>query len=157
MDIVNTINHLQKLPYWNDTAVIIAYDDSDGWYDHVMPPIISQSNDVKYDRLIGSNGLCGHAPDGAYQDRCGYGPRQPMLVISPYAKVNFIDHHITDTTSILRFIEDNWGLGHIGNQSFDSKAGSLMSMFDFSNSASAHPAKKLFLNPTTGMQNYTGD
>ena len=148
---------MQKLSYWNDTAVIIAYDDSDGWYDHVMPPIVSQSNDLKYDRLIGSNGLCGHAPDGAYQDRCGYGPRQPMLVISPYAKVNFIDHHITDTTSILRFIEDNWGLGRIGNQSFDSKAGSLMSMFDFSNSASAHHAKKLFLNPTTGMQNYTGD
>jgi phospholipase C len=155
--LVNTINHLQKLPYWNDTAVIIAYDDSDGWYDHVMPPIVSQSNDLKHDRLVGSNGLCGHAPTGAYQDRCGYGPRLPMLVISPYAKVNFIDHHITDTASILRFIEDNWGLGRIGNQSFDSKAGSLMSMFDFSNGASAHHAKKLFLNSTTGMQNYTGE
>jgi len=154
--LVNTINHLQKLPYWNDTAVIIAYDDSDGWYDHVMPPIVSQSNDLKYDRLVGSNGLCGRAPTGAYQDRCGYGPRQPMLVISPYAKVNFIDHHITDITSILRFIEDNWSLGRIGNQSFDSKAGSLVSMFDFSNGTRAHHAKKLFLNPATGMQNYTG-
>ena len=43
--LVNTINKLQQLPEWNSTAVIIAYDDSDGWYDHVMPPIVSQSND----------------------------------------------------------------------------------------------------------------
>jgi phospholipase C len=65
--------------------------------------------------------------------------------------VNFVDHSLTDQSSILRFIEDNWSLGRIGNQSFDSKAGSLMAMFDFSNGASAHHAKKLFLNPATGM------
>jgi phospholipase C len=62
--LVDTINHLQKLAEWNSTAVIIAYDDSDGWYDHVMPPIVSQSNDPKYDRLLGENGLCGQAPAG---------------------------------------------------------------------------------------------
>ena len=70
-----------------------------------MPPIVSQSNDPTHDALLGSTGLCGHAPAGAYQDRCGYGPRLPLLGISPYAKVNFIDHQITDQTSILRFIE----------------------------------------------------
>ena len=89
-----------------------------------MPPIVSQSNDPKYDKLLGSD-LCGHAPAGAYQDRCGHGPRLPLLVISPHSKTNFsLNHSITDRSSILRFIEDNWGLSRIGNQSFDGKAGS---------------------------------
>jgi hypothetical protein len=96
-----------------------------------MPPIVSQSSDPKSDSLLGNVGLCGHAPNGGYQDRCGYGPRLPLLIISPYAKINFIDHGIADQSSILHFIEDNWALGRIGNQSFDSKAGSLMNMFDF--------------------------
>ena len=83
-----------------------------------MPPIISQSNDPMNDVLLGPNKLCGHAPASAYQDRCGYGVRLPLLVISPYAKVNYVDRSVTDQTSILRFIEDNWQLGRIGNQSF---------------------------------------
>ena len=145
--IVNTINHLQSLPTWNDTAIIITYDDSGGWYDHVMPPIISQSSDPKNDALLGAN-MCGHMQVGTYSDRCGYGPRQPLLVISTYAKTNFVDHTITDQTAILRFIEDNWGLGRIGNQSFDSKAGSLMHMFDFT----VQKAQKLLLDPSTGLR-----
>jgi phospholipase C len=110
-----------------------------------MPPIISQSNDPINDALLGPNKLCGHAPSSAYQDRCGYGVRLPLLVISPYAKVR----SITDQTSILRFIEDNWQLGRIGNQSFDSKAGTLLNMFNFTIS---HNANKLFLNPSTGLE-----
>ncbi|MGB7637213.1 MAG: alkaline phosphatase family protein [Nitrososphaeraceae archaeon] len=78
--LVDTINHLQMLPQWNSTAVIIAYDDSGGWYDHVMPPIISQSNDPVNDALLGPDLLCGHAPASAYQDRCGYGARLPIPV-----------------------------------------------------------------------------
>jgi phospholipase C len=146
--LVNTLNRLQNIPEWNSTAVIITYDDSDGWYDHVMPPIVSQSNDPKYDRLLGKGGLCGHAPAGAYQDRCGYGPRLPLLIISPYAKVNYVDHGITDQTSIIHFIEDNWNLGRIGNQSFDEKAGSIMNMF---NLTAGYHANKLVLNPLTGI------
>jgi phospholipase C len=147
--LVDTINRLQKSAEWNSTAVIITYDDSDGWYDHVMPPIVSQSNDQSYDRLLGSDGLCGHAPIGAYPDRCGYGPRLPLLIISPFAKVNYVDHGITDQTSIIHFIEDNWGLGRIGNQSFDNKTGSIMNMFDFSQSG--QKAQKLFLDNSTGL------
>lgn len=147
--LVNTINNIQKLPEWNSTAIVIAYDDSDGWYDHVMPPIISQSSDPKNDRLLGVQGLCGQAPKDTYQDRCGYGPRTPLLVISPYSKVNFVDHSLTDQTSILRFIEDNWNLGRIGNQSFDAKAGSIMNMFNFTKGQSS--TQKLFLDPTTGL------
>ena len=86
-----------------------------------MPSIISQSSDPKYDKLLGPNGLCGHPSPSAYQDRCGYGGRLPMLIISPWAKSNYIDHQITDQSSILRFIEDNWNLGRMGDQSFDEK------------------------------------
>ena len=127
--LVNTINRLQTLPEWARTAVIITWDDSGGWYDHVMPPIVNQSSTTA-DALTGENS-CGVAASGTYQGRCGYGPRLPLLVISPWAKVNFVDHSVTDRTSILRFIEDNWDLGRIGDQSFDEQAGSLVNLFGF--------------------------
>jgi phospholipase C len=143
--LVDTINRLERTPAWAHTAVIIAYDDSDGWYDHQMGPIVSQSNDPANDALT-DPGMCGTAAAGAYLDRCGYGPRLPLLVISPFARVNAVDHSVTDQSSILRYIEDNWQLGRIGNQSFDALAGSLNNLFDFQ-----HPrAGKLFLDPTTG-------
>jgi phospholipase C len=150
--IVNTMNRLQELPEWNETAIIITYDDSGGWYDHVMPPIISQSNDPIYDALLGPDGLCGRAPSDAYQDRCGYGGRLPMIAVSPWAKINYVDHQLTDQTSILRFIEDNWELGRIGDQSFDERAGSILGMFNFTGS---HYAERLFLNPDNGTTDMT--
>jgi phospholipase C len=144
--LVDTINRLERLPSWRNTAVVIAYDDSDGWYDHQMGPIVSHSSDPANDALAGP-GLCGTAPAGAYQDRCGYGPRLPLLVISPYARQNFVDNSVTDQSSILRFIEDNWNTGRIGNQSFDALAGPLDGMFDFTGHGLAKP---LFLDPATG-------
>jgi phospholipase C len=146
--LVSTINRIEQLPEWSDIAIIISYDDSDGWYDHVMPPIISQSNDPKYDKLLGSD-LCGHVSRDPYQDHCGYGPRLPLLVISPCSKTTFVDHSIIDQTSIIRFIEDNWGLARLGNLSFDAKAGKIDNMMDFSDGAHA---SKLSLDPNTGMQ-----
>lgn len=144
--LVDTINDLMGLPDWSSTAIIITYDDSDGWYDHVMPPIVSQSNDSANDALNGSTGLCGVPTPGAYLDRCGYGSRLPFLVISPYAKPNFVDHTTTDLTSILRFIEDNWSLGRIGDQSFDAIAGPITNSFDFT----ATPTPPLILDPSSG-------
>jgi phospholipase C len=143
--LVTTINHLMNRPEWNDTAVIILYDDSDGWYDHVMPPIVSQSVS-NLDALTGA-GQCGSMSDGAYAGRCGPGPRQPLLVISKYAKSNFVDHSFTTQASVLRFIEDNWNLGRIGDQSFDETSGSLLNMFDFQ----LLRPRALILDPTTGQ------
>jgi phospholipase C len=80
-------------------------------------------------------------------DRCGYGPRLPLMVISPYAKSNYVDHAITDQSSILRFVEDNWNLGQIGDQSFDAKAGSIDGMFNF---AAKPDTKALLLDPHSG-------
>jgi len=148
--LVDTINALQKRPEWRDTAVVIAYDDSDGWYDHQMGPIVSHS--ATADDALTGPGSCGTPKTGAFPDRCGYGPRLPLLIISPFAKKNFVDHAVTDQSSTLRFIEDNWNLGRIGNQSFDALAGPLNNMFNFS-----HPGDegignsgRLFLDPSTG-------
>ncbi len=143
--LVNTINQLEKSSAWSSTAVIIAYDDSDGWYDHVVAPIVSPSQSSA-DALT-SSGLCGKTAANVYEGRCGYGPRLPLLVISPYAKQNYVDHALTDQSSILRFIEDNWQVGRIGDHSFDAIAGSLNGFFDFHSRQSNKP---LFLDPATG-------
>jgi phospholipase C len=156
---VNVINALMKSDEWPETAVMITYDDSDGWYDHQMSPIVIQSN-VADDQLLGP-GNCG-APKandvagGTQNGRCGYGPRFPLLVISPYAKANYIDHQIADLSSILRFVEDNWDLGRIGNGSADAIAGSLDGLFDFERHGDeGHDnqgnAGKLILDPATGQ------
>jgi phospholipase C len=144
--VVDVINAVMNSSYWKDTAIIIAYDDSDGWYDHALGPIVNQSA-VADDALAGSAD-CGSATAVTTQGECGYGPRQPLLVISPYAKQNYVDHRATDQSSILRFIEDNWDLGRIGGNSSDVKAGKLNGMFDFDDNSTA---KKLILDPATGV------
>jgi phospholipase C len=193
--LVNLVNTLQLSPYWDDTAVIVNYDDSDGWYDHVFGPIINHSTNsgtaASSDPNIGgdnnetnandslspdlplstsitpadpgaiqSSGVCGPTPAGAPPGagRCGYGPRLPFLVISPWAKTNYVDHTVTDQTSSLAFIEMNWGLGFIdgttlpesqplGSFSFDQLAGSILNMFDFEHEPNVSP---LILDPYTG-------
>lgn len=144
--LANTINFLQSLPDWQNTAVIITWDDSDGWYDHVMSPILNQSN-TSQDALT-APGSCGNGAGSleGIQGRCGYGPRIPMLVISPYAKKNFVDGTLTDQSSVVRFIEQNWELPLIGNGSFDQFAGTLFNMFDFKNQRN----DVVILDPSTG-------
>ena len=143
--LVETINHLQRLDAWRSTAVIIAYDDSDGWYDHVIGPILSQSNDPTADALS-DPGMCGVARTSTFMDRCGFGPRQPLLAVSPFARRNFVDHTTTGQASILRFVEDNWSLGRLGDQSFDGRDASLAGLFDFEGRN-----QLLMLDPTTGQ------
>jgi phospholipase C len=155
--VVNTINFLEKQPDWDSTAVVIAYDDSDGWYDHQLGQIVNQSTSAA-DMLTGT-GACGNGATALpgissstlhAQGRCGYGPRLPLLVISPWARHNFVDHTMTDQTSVLRFVEDNWlGGERIGAGSFDAIAGPLDNMFNFSD----HPqnAGRYILDPNTGL------
>jgi len=167
--VTNVINFLQKRPEWKETAVVILYDDSDGWYDHVMPPIVNQSSstsDVLTTNVTTTAGLttatlsCGNGAtaqpgvDGAgnphAQGRCGYGIRQPLLVISPFSRENFVDHTLTDQTSVLRFIEDNWlGGERTGKGSMDNLANSIAAMFDFTN-CRGDDNQKVFLDPVTG-------
>jgi phospholipase C len=70
----------------------------------------------------------------------------PLIVISPFAKSNFVDKTLTDRSSILRFIADNWGTSRIGGGSFDVEAGPLTNMFNFSGNTSG----VLILDPMTG-------
>jgi phospholipase C len=141
--LVNSINKIQRSPQWSSTAIIVAYDDSDGWYDHRAPRILNGSADAAQD----DPALCGKARvAGGQQDRCGPSQRLPFLVISPFSRVNHVDHAFTEQTSILKFIENNWNLGRIGDSSFDARAGSLDGLFDFH-----HPhAQRLILDPDTG-------
>ncbi len=148
--LVDTINRLELSPFWRDMAIIITWDDSDGWYDHVMPPIVNHSSDPANDTLLGPAGLCGATAAGAFQDRCGYGPRLPFIVISPFAKENFISHTLADQSSITRFIEDNWQLGQLGNQSFDAFAGPILNVFDFDAGNDRAFDRILILDPSSG-------
>jgi phospholipase C len=152
--VINVVNFLQKTQFWGDTAVVIAYDDSDGWYDHQMSPIVNQSTSPA-DALTAA-GACGNGatalpgPDSNphAQGRCGYGPRLPFLVVSPWAKENFVDSTVTDQSSVLRFIEDNWLDGQrLGGGSFDALANSITQMFDFKH---FRGEGRLFLDPLTG-------
>ncbi len=153
--IVQVMNFLQSTPEWKNTAVIIAYDDSDGWYDHQMSPIVNQSTGSR-DALVGP-GSCGNgesalagvdAANAHAQGRCGFGPRLPLMVISPWAKLNFVDHSLTNQASVLVFIEDNWlGGKRLGHGSFDGISNSISGMFDFK---SEPRTTKLYLDEKTG-------
>ncbi len=154
--IVNTINFLELQPSWSSTAVVILYDDSDGWYDHVMGPIMNTSTGTA-DALTGAS-TCGTAATSLpgvntfanphALGRCGYGPRLPLMVISPWAKQNFVDHSVTDQSSIIHFIEDNWlGGQRLGGGSFDGIANSITQMFKFN---AIRTNGSLFLSPSTG-------
>jgi hypothetical protein len=147
--VASVVSALQGAQEWSTTALVIAYDDSDGWYDHQMPPIVNPSTGVA--DFLNGTGLCtsgaqqnGAAPTtpllGAVPaeggaaapalGRCGYGTRVPLMVISPFARPNYVDHTLTDQTSVLKFVEDNW----LGGQriqpggSFDTIAGTIQNM-----------------------------
>ncbi len=162
--VVNVINALQQSDFWESTAIFVTWDDSDGWYDHQMNPIVNSSAETTSsastsDQLNGS-GKCGNGTpledNGLYsggnviQGRCGYGPRIPMLVISPYSKQNFVDHGLSDQSSIVRFIEDNWNLSRLGGGSFDALAGPLDNMFDFTQKVNPGHRHQVFVDPSTG-------
>jgi phospholipase C len=155
--IVSVINFLEKRPEWQHTVVIIAYDDSDGWYDHAMSATRNGSSTA--DDMLNGAGNCGDGSSALpgvnpankhAQGRCGPGPRLPLLVISPWAKANYVDHSMTDQTSILRLIEDLFLNGQrLGQGSFDAESGSLLSMFDFSKRTPQNTGA-VILDPDTG-------
>jgi phospholipase C len=98
----NVVTALKSSPSWSSSAFMWSYDDWGGWYDHVSPPKI---------------------------DNFGPGFRVPALLISPYAKRGVVDHAQLDHTSILKFIESNWGLPALSTR--DARANDLTSAFDF--------------------------
>ncbi|GBR51940.1 acid phosphatase [Gluconobacter sphaericus NBRC 12467] len=152
--IVTLVNFIQSQPEWASTAIIIDYDDSDGWYDHAFHKPLWGSFDSIADQLNGPGicGTAGSAPKGVagkvVNGRCGPGTRIPLIVISPYARRNFVSHDLTSQASVVRFIEDNWlGGKRLGGGSFDAAAGQINTLFDFTQKPNTTP---LVLDPDTG-------
>ena len=97
------VDAIMRSPMWKSTAIFITWDDYGGFYDHVPPPNV---------------------------DAFGFGFRVPLLVISPYAEKGSIDHRQGEFSSVLRFIEDNWGLTQLTHRDRDAR--NLSEAFDFS-------------------------
>jgi phospholipase C len=145
--LVNTVNQIEESKFWPSTAIVITYDDSDGWYDHVAPHLLNGSDNSTIDEAA-----CEATPIriGTQNGRCGYSQRLPMLVISPYTRDNYVSSDLTDTTSVVRFIEDNWLGGERIAGSFDATSGSLYApggLLDFNVTPHVTP---VILNPDTG-------
>ncbi|HEY2335179.1 MAG TPA: alkaline phosphatase family protein [Solirubrobacterales bacterium] len=167
--VAHTINEIMHTPDWRHTAIVVNYDDSDGWYDHansgVTNPSLSPADNLTKTALtLPTSGQCGPSPQtglsmplAGQQGRCGSGPRLPMLVISPFAKSNYVDHDLSDQSSTINFVEYNWHLPGIAG-SFDQALAKtdkaehipfdLAGMFDF-DSSRANDA--LPLSPITGQ------
>jgi phospholipase C len=164
--LVREINALEQTPDWPHTAVILAWDDSDGWYDHaysgVTNPSLAPSDNLTNTIFGGAtSGQCGPAPQtvaplAGEQGRCGFGPRLPLLVISPFARSNYVDHNLSDQASITNLIEYNWELPAIPGSADQVLAATdlsegiafdLAGSFDFRGPRS----QRLFLNPDTGQ------
>jgi phospholipase C len=82
----SVVNAVGESKFWSSSAIIILWSGFGGWYDHVSPP---------------------------HLDRSGLGFRVPVLVVSPYARSGYVDHVQLETGSVLRFVEDTFGLGHL--------------------------------------------
>ncbi len=109
--VASIVNAIGNSSYWSNTAIFITWDDWGGWYDHVAPPQV----------LV-----------NCAQWGCGYvyGFRVPLIVVSPYARAAYISHVQHDFGSILRFIEENFGLPSLGYA--DAYADNLSDCFNFS-------------------------
>ena len=101
--VAHIIDDIGQSPYWDSTAIIVVWDDWGGEFDHVAPPQL---------------------------DGQGLGFRVPCLIVAPYARRGYVSHTQYEFGSILKFIEDNWGLKRLGTS--DVRANSIIDAFDFS-------------------------
>ena len=100
--IAGILAKLEHSKLWKDSVVIVTYDENGGFWDHVAPPVV---------------------------DRFGPGSRIPALIVSPFSKGGHVDHGVYDTTSILKFIENRFGLEPLTER--DAKATSLQQALKF--------------------------
>jgi phospholipase C len=116
------INAVMKSPAWSKTVLIFTYDEHGGYYDHVPPPPAFKPDDVPPDPAK-TKGV-----PGGY-DRLGF--RVPAVIVSPFAKKDYVSHVVHDHTSILRLIETKWNLGALTFR--DANASNLLDTLDFAN------------------------
>jgi phospholipase C len=137
-DAANIINTLMSSPSWQSSALILAYDEGGGLYDHVLP-----AREVKPDSLAPK--LKSTDKPGAFNQT---GFRVPMIVFSPWAKPSFVSHTTRDYTSILRLIEDRFNVAPLTLR--DANADNMMEFFDFSGVPPLLTPPTLPLQPTNG-------
>jgi phospholipase C len=145
--LVSTINQIEESKAWKSTAIVVTYDDSDGWYDHVPSHIVNGSDDSTIDSAVCTSHkvVVGNA-----NGRCGFSQRLPMVVISPYTRENYVSNALTDTTSVVRFIENNWLGGERIAGSYDSISGNLNGPNGLLDFAIKPHDKPVILNPQNG-------
>ena len=119
-------------PQWHQTALFLAYDENGGIYDHVLPPPACAPDGLAPDLRIPNDQATGPA-DGFAR----YGFRVPFIVVSPYAKKNYVSHHLYDHSSILRFIEAKFKMPALSAR--DANADALFDFFDSQNPAFMTP------------------
>jgi phospholipase C len=100
--VASIVNAIGESPFWKSTAIFVVWDDWGGWYDHIPPPQL---------------------------DAAGLGIRVPLLVVSPYAKRNYVSHEQLETASILKFAEYTFGLKALS--AADGRASLPDDFFDF--------------------------
>jgi phospholipase C len=123
------INGLMQSPYWSDSALIFTYDESGGMYDHVSPqPEPSPDGIPPLD--LPSDSVC-YSVTGPTCNFTWTGYRIPLIVISPYAKQNYVDHTVSDSTAILKFVETRFNLPALNAR--DAAQPDMTQFFDFTN------------------------
>jgi phospholipase C len=120
--VAQVVNAIGESPAWKSTAIVVVWDDWGGWYDHVAPP--------------------GRRQYG------GLGFRVPAIIVSPYARRGYVSHNVYEFGSIVRFIEDNWGLPRLGTTD-QSSPDFVKDFFDFS-----HPARAFTPIPAEYSKEY---
>ena len=137
-DVANIINTLINSPSWQDSALILAYDEGGGLYDHVSP-----AREIKPDSLPPN--LRSTDKPGAFNQT---GFRVPLVIFSPWARPSFVSHTTRDYTSILRLIEDRFNVAPLTLR--DANADNMMEFFDFSGAPPLLTPPALPPQPTDG-------
>jgi phospholipase C len=123
----DAITALFNSPDWPSSAFFLTYDEHGGFYDHVPPPAAIKPDNIE--PMLLSTDAGGHFDM--------YGPRVPVVVVSPYSRPHFVSHVVNDHTSILRFIEERFGLDALTAR--DLAANPMHEFFDFTSPAFAEP------------------
>jgi len=126
--VARVVNAVMNSPTWGKTVLVFCYDEHGGYYDHVPPPrAVPPDNFLPILQPHGGEHLNGQAANvpGNYSR---YGFRVPAVVVSPYARKNYVSHVVHDHTSILSMVEHKWNLPALSNR--DGAADNLLDTLD---------------------------
>jgi phospholipase C len=149
----NFIMPLVQSPAWKESVFILAWDEGGGFYDHVppqpaIPPDPATSNLPPTD--LQASDLCFGVVPGP-GNNCGFnwtGYRVPMMLISPFAKKNYVSHSVADHTAVLKFIETRFSLPNLTER--DKAQIDMTEFFDFVNAPWLTPPANIPDQPTNG-------